>query len=609
MPRQHGGLCAPSILGATRPSDTPAMPSTQDESFMQMHLIAAVDRFARQKRRTCQILLALGFVSLGSGPSCQRAKSVVSPVQTLAQPQTPMALWVGNVGLAAQNTDAYLAALTRRAGSHAVEKLRQSLVVQLGFDPLSPESMAQAGLRADGGAMLWREPGLAQPLLALPCGDAKKLEQTLQAIVAKRDGATQLSRASVQGQQLSTLGRPFGQTTAPSAHWTHISGYTIVAPADGLSALQAFIERRAALGKSPAQNLDVAPGAADVQALPEGLAYVALQAELPPGAPDSQEPQHRVTAAWRWDAQGFAADMRLREASVTHTQLSHVLAGAPVGPLAGLVTADAWALWLLRSEYGADAAAQMRTTLANLGVLGMTKPAQEVLLTLFEALGPTLAGPCAISLHPPSDVSTARLLADLAHPHVMAQWLQLAAVAEVQDPNRAARALQSLPQILQGHKLGVSEHTQVVGSRQAHIYSLQSPSTPMHWALFGTHLVWGSGQDGLMRALQTLAQGPSSLAQPEAGSVLRLWHQTPGPLFVLRAGAIAHSLELMAKGPAPDGSAMGAAGLGAMMSGAADVLQTVGDIAIGFSSDALPGPASNPNLAAPVRVSIRQQMQ
>lgn len=586
---------------------------------MQMHPKSPSAGQARPQHR---IVLALGpllLMGLVAMASCRKAPEARPTVQSLARAQTPMAVWAPKLGQAAQHTDAYLKALTRRAGSQALGRVHASVVAQLGFDPIDEASLQTAGLEPQSGIMLWRESPEASPLVALPCRDPKKLDATLKAIIEKRGGGAIVSRTRWQGLDIITVGRPFGQTTAPSAHWLYTDGFAVLTQGEGLGALQAFAQRRQALGRQPKAHPVDSLGGPDVLELPQGLAYVAIEgphkapsAQAPLGSnalPRPEVPTHRLTASWRWDEQGLAADMRLRDGLLTHDNLHSMFGGAPVGPLAGVVGEDAWALWLTRAASGERLHHRLQTTLARLGQLGLTPPAEALVLAVEEAIGPSLKGPVALGLHPKAGVTAAQLIGQLTRPKGLIQATQLAAVAEVSDPNKAFSGLKALPPIFASHQLKVVASAQSVAGRQAQVYTLEGLGLVVQWALWDGRLVAALGEGRLMQALMMLAQGPTQLAAPQEDSVLRQWHHTPGDVFVLRAATLGHFLELLAHAPDAAGQMGQAAGLAALMSSLSDVLHTLGDVAIGVADDSTSGDDAQAPLGAPMRLRLRQVMQ
>jgi hypothetical protein len=99
---------------------------------------------------------------------------------------------------------ALAATLSRFPGAGRIPATRGALAAQLGFDPLDPEALADAGLEPRrGAAVAWlrgRSGGLARaPLLLLPVDDAARLEALFVRLARDRLGATERS-ASRRGE-------------------------------------------------------------------------------------------------------------------------------------------------------------------------------------------------------------------------------------------------------------------------------------------------------------------------------------------------------------------------------------------------------------------------
>lgn len=549
--------------------------------------------------------------------ACHRAPTDVRPVERLAHDAAPLTLWAPDLLLATAQTDAYLTALTRRAGGQALVRMRASIADKLGFDPTDATSLQKAGLNPNGGLMLWTEPGINQALIALPCVNIKALDATLVALLRKQDGQADVSRSRVADVEVVTISRAFGDAILPSAHLIHIPGYAVIAQGEGLSALTAFAQRQHGSRKTSLAQPDNAARTVrqrDGGALPKGVVYAALQQPSSPEAPGAQlgaaappgprpsPAERRVAASLRLDAMGLAADVRVAMTPSTHQSLQALVQGAPVGPLAGRVDTDAWAMWLTQGAGVQSLRPLWAGALAYLTQLGFLGPASAVLLPLYDAMAPTLKGPLRVSLHAHPHLDAAGLMRQAQRPRSLSEALQLVAVADIADAKQATHTLAALPLRLAEHGIEAVGRTLDVKGAHVQAFEVAHSTTPMAWAVYDDAFVWGLGADRLAHTLALMAQGKTALAEPEAGHALAPYYAQPGSIFDLRSAAIAHSIEAVMQRAA--GESPSAAGLAALVTSATDVLRTLGDVVVGITDDTTQD-ASEPAM----RVTVRQIMQ
>jgi hypothetical protein len=542
----------------------------------------------RPRRALWRIIAALGFCGLAL-PACRRDRTAApQPLEALFAPQAA-ALIVDDISVVAHATDAFCKGLTVRTGAAAYAKLREAARSQLGFDPLAPESLAQAGVRTSGSLALFVEPNMAQPLVAIPVDAPATFDAALKGLLSRLQGAGETTVQTLHGQQITTVGRPFGNTVAPSAHWLHHRGYTFVVRGDGLAALSAFAQRRAGAAHA---NLDAdEPHRTDRQALPPGPITVTAHTRAEHASPGAQ-----LTARARIDGRGLAADARLRLLDFPPQVQTAFGAGLPVMPLAGLVDDDALALGLSRGaqgRYGAQAAAAT----ASLGSLawGRAAPLQAHAQTFLQsALMPHLVGPVAISIHPRPTTVAAPAASLPRHFGGIVSQLQVAAVVEVDELPGLENLLAAQPKQLAAAGVHVQVAHPTIGGRQVTTYSIDSGPIPMGWALWPPYLVGAVGDGRLLRTLQVLAAGPTPLGQPAPTGVAHLWQEQPGSVFLWRGDAVAAAL----RQAVPAG-----AGLEGLLAAAAEVLHTLGNVALGLRTEA------QDTFGVPLRIELREQLQ
>jgi hypothetical protein len=189
---------------------------------------------------------------------------------------------VPEVGRAAEELAALHAAVSGFPGAGEIAGARGALAAQLGFDPLDPDALADAGVdprRGAAVALVERagprgEPGSAT-LVVLPAADAPKVERLLARIARDRLGATERT-AETHGGVAAVVFRRAGAGAAALSYTvvertallsTHPTGPALVTEA-------AALPPAASLGESPAWKIAR-------RALGESVAAVAF---APPGS-------------------------------------------------------------------------------------------------------------------------------------------------------------------------------------------------------------------------------------------------------------------------------------------------------------------------------------
>jgi hypothetical protein len=179
------------------------------------------------------------------------------------------ALIVPDTGRAATALAALHATVSGFPGAGDLSGVRGALAAQLGFDPLDPDALADAGVDARRGAAvaLLDAPG-AQPgdapatLVVLPAADGPKIERLLARLARDRLGATELGSVPRGSISAVTFRRPGGGPIAltyvlvqkTALLTTHPSGPDLVAAAATLAPAASLGEHggwklaRAALG-------------------------------------------------------------------------------------------------------------------------------------------------------------------------------------------------------------------------------------------------------------------------------------------------------------------------------------------------------------------------
>lgn len=202
------------------------------------------------------------------------------PPERFVPADATAAVIVGETGRAARELAALHETISGFPGAGGIAGARGALAAQLGFDPLDPDALADAGVDARRGAAiatLVRRVGAetASPrLVVLPARDVAKLEGLLARLARDRLGATERS-AEVRGGVAVTVLRTPGSRAPALAYaiaeatalvCTGPAGPALVAeaaalrPEASLSAAHAWGVARRALGDDLAASVFVPPG-------------------------------------------------------------------------------------------------------------------------------------------------------------------------------------------------------------------------------------------------------------------------------------------------------------------------------------------------------------
>jgi len=220
-------------------------------------------------RRRLLLLAALG--ALAANPACRRPASGPPPERFLSARAQGVVL-APELGRAARELSSLGETLAAFPGlAPQLARARAALTAQLGFDPLDPAALAQAGLDPSRGAALGLEPGAgagAVPVLVLPVGDAGRLEGLVERLARERLGAPDRTVQSSGALRAVTFRSAPGAPAAICYALSPASRTLVLAPgpsgpeaavaalsrpaAESLAESPAFGELRRALGDRPA---------------------------------------------------------------------------------------------------------------------------------------------------------------------------------------------------------------------------------------------------------------------------------------------------------------------------------------------------------------------
>jgi hypothetical protein len=217
--------------------------------------------------------LALPLAVLVTLAGCGRCGGGGAAAVERHLPAGSAAILAPRLGDAARDLAALATTLARFPIAAGLADRRAAVAQQLGFDPLSPGGLRDAGLDPDGGAALARTPG--GWLAALPVADADRLHETLARLARDRLGAA--GRVAAPHDGVPVVSFATGDRAPPALSYALAGGLALLAPGPGGPAAIAAAARLEEAGALSAS----APWRAARAALPRHAALVAF---APPGA-------------------------------------------------------------------------------------------------------------------------------------------------------------------------------------------------------------------------------------------------------------------------------------------------------------------------------------
>src|SRR5512136_413781 len=152
-------------------------------------------------RRAVAAALCTSLLLAGCG-----RKREYPPPERYVPADAPLAVIVPSLGTAARQAGALYRTIAQAPQAVALADAHAALKAQLGFDPLDPRGMEQAGVDPAGAAA--GALGSASPaVLVLPVLDLAKLDATLARLARDRMGATQRVTVQLRGVEVVTFRR------------------------------------------------------------------------------------------------------------------------------------------------------------------------------------------------------------------------------------------------------------------------------------------------------------------------------------------------------------------------------------------------------------------
>lgn len=152
-------------------------------------------------RRALAVALCSSLVLAG----CDR-KREYPPPERYVSADAPLAVVVPSLGTAARQAGALYRTIAQAPQAVQLTEAHAALKAQLGFDPLDPRGMEQAGVDP-GGAAAASFGTSAPAVLVLPVLDLARLDATLARLARDRMGATQRVTVKLRGVEVVTFRR------------------------------------------------------------------------------------------------------------------------------------------------------------------------------------------------------------------------------------------------------------------------------------------------------------------------------------------------------------------------------------------------------------------
>lgn len=231
-----------------------------------------MDPFRLRKRRTrrlgARVALLAAALALAAAPACKRGgRGSGGAAEDLLPAQPPGAASTPALGTLAQHAGELIARVSTLPGGEQLADLRRALAAQLGFDPLTREGLAAAGLDPARGAAVSLVPSAAGApgfVAALPVGTEAALVQTLEKLARERGAFADRTEETRGGIKAVVFSRAGGTV---KLGYAFVRGYAVVARTS-----------------DPAADLAAAAGRAPEGSLAQDARLTAMRAEL--GAAD-----------------------------------------------------------------------------------------------------------------------------------------------------------------------------------------------------------------------------------------------------------------------------------------------------------------------------------
>ncbi len=529
----------------------------------------------------------------------------------LVHPKSNAVLHIKDTVVFAHGLDAYTKRLTTRAGGAIIKKMRQSFTKRLGFDPLQPEKLKEAGVDAQKGLVVFNEEGSVEPVVGFSVTNESRFNKALTAMVAKVDGADKAETEKYADLQIHSIGRPFGTAIVPVVSWTVLGGHALLVRGNAKDVLKKVIDR---LSAKP----DPAQPQAKKNTIMDDSAYAALHGKVKSkpftffvrgstgdmvggvaGRMASELHSDSITSL-TVNAAGLEADSFV---SLKIDGLSTALSGPGTASLLGKIEAGP-AIVAMTQSAKPDGLNALRT------LPPISKAIDKFLEPLNRASGlnaekqalPLLKGPLTVAVYL-RDVAQIPQMVKRKSIRGILDVVHVALTAELKDePGMEKLLVKSFDDLIK-RGLKLRKIKEKFADKEALIIEPEAGPALIGWGIWNGHYVYGVGRDRLRSTLMHLANKEKdekhaafskSIRDGAAGQSLGEAGET---VIVVRGSVLADAATEAVKGD-------GTFGLAAIVGSAANLLKSIDDISIGVS--ALGGDGKSDG---GLRVRIRQRVK
>ena len=428
-------------------------------------------------------------VAVSLAAACQGGRRGPPPERFVPR-DAPAVIVVPEAGRAARELSELHATVAGFPGAAELAGARGTLAAQLGFDPLDPEALADAGLDPRRGAALATleaRPGAAPSprnvLVVLPVGDAPKLEGLFLRLARERLGATERTADHRGEVSVVVLRAPGGG--APALAWAIVQGTALLCAGPGGPSV---VAEAAALAPEAALA-DFAPWKTARAALGDGTAAVQW---VPPGSA-------LLDRLWAFK-DGIALGISASPGRLTVR--AAMLLGAREPSFRALAAGGSGGKLVARLDPGAQLAARFDGDFAALGkkLVPVVPAAERARLSaagvdlerdLFGALAPGSA--VALSLSPRLDLAGLTARAVRADP---LRAVEFEALLPVKDPQAAEAASARIAAAARGRRADGA-------------WRIRTPSGEIAWRVDAAarRIAAAGGRPGRLEALLARADG------------------------------------------------------------------------------------------------------
>ncbi len=530
------------------------------------------------------------------------------PLVELIPAHAQAVLIVNNISEFTGGIDGFLGQATVKAGGRLLQRFRSRLKNELGFNPVDAAAFRKAGIEPERGLALFSLQGRPLLLVAVDPKRTSTFDKALAIFVEKLDGANKLNIEDIKVEntnlRINTIGRPFGDATIPIVRWTHVPGFALLSRPDlsatpsadfaqhitalrterpknsatpiGLGSNSSFSTLRSRLGK--AQLLMFAQQNAD-KPLPWFSALLPLQK----GAASM--------TALRISAEGLSIDVLAQVGKSTTAEEKptnlNALLGEPPADLLNDVEEGAVVVALSRAGHK-----RALDALRNSSDPALNDAVEKMLARIKTVTGVDVAAD--IAPHAEGSITAAiyiddvqgiveRIAKNLRNVRGLLNKIQLVLSAKLNNPDALWASLLKAQSHLKQRGISLSD----TGPKksQTHVRTMEpsSGSGSIGWGIVDNTYLYTAGPGRLQRAL--LFHGaPSETSTPASPQSIKLdktsaaqallAEKTTGVLIVRCAilADIAGSIKL--------GSGGFVIGASAILHNIAEILRTIGDVAI-----------------------------